>query len=282
VTVEVSPAEPRLSDEPTLTITIDAEEGVEVTPPPFGESIGGFVVRDYSRPLPKVHGGRRILGQVYRLEPVAAGEQVILPIPVRFRDAEGKDHVVETEALPVQVASMVAEEVPSLADLRPAEGPLPLPEAGGSWIAPGILLALLLSGGAAAWAWRRRRRPVHDAPRLSPRELAHRELMALVQADYLGREDYAGYYVELTAVVRRYIERTTDIRAPEQTTEEFLRAMQGHADFPGEKQVELKDFLESADLVKFAARRPAKEQVEASFELAKEFVGLAPRAEAVS
>jgi hypothetical protein len=281
--VEVVPGKPRLSDEPTLTLTITAAEGVEVTPPPFGESLGGFLVRDFRQPLPELREGRKVVKQVYRLEPSGSGEQTIHPIPISFRSADGKTHTVETEALTLTVSSIVEQEAPSLASLRAAAGPIPLqgPGTGSIWIAATVLAAL--AGAVGVIAWRRwRRRPEADTPRLSPRELAHQELQRLIEDDPLGRGDLQTFFVGLTGIVRRYIERTTEIRAPEQTTPEFLRAMQSHPSFDERKKHELKAFLESADLVKFAALRPSKEEIEASFSRAKEFVGLAAPAGAAA
>jgi hypothetical protein len=220
---------------------------------------------------------------MYRLEAVGSGEQTIHPIPISFRDArpgaEGNTHTIETEALTLTVSSIVEQEAPSLARLRGAAGPVPLQEgdSGLVWIAAGILAVLF--GACGVIAWRRwRRRPQASAPRLSPRELAHRELEMLVEDDPLGRGDLQTFYVELTGIVRRFIERTTEIRAPEQTTSEFLRAMQTHGSFDERKKQGLRAFLESADLVKFAAIRPSKEEIEESFNRAKEFVGLAQAA----
>jgi hypothetical protein len=89
--------------------------------------------------------------------------------------------------------------------------------------------------------------------------------------------DVKSYYVELTAIVRRYIERTTGIRAPEQTTEEFLREVSRcSSPLPkgeGMNNFRLKDFLESADLVKFAAHRPRREDILESFRRAEIFIG---------
>jgi hypothetical protein len=85
-----------------------------------------------------------------------------------------------------------------------------------------------------------------------------------------------GFYVELTGIVRRFIERTTAIHAPEQTTEEFLREIGSGAAFTRDERQRLKDFLESADLVKFAAHQPQFVDVEEAFRRAKVFVGLAP------
>ena len=280
VIVELVPARPRLSDEPTLTITIEAAEGVKVTPPPFGGSVGGFLVRDFREPLPEVRDGLQIIRQIYRLEPVGSGEQVILPIPVKFND--GKDHVVETESLVVRVTSMVGDEVPTLAALRGPAGPVALEGGGGgAWIAV-ALIGAVAAAGVGIVAWRRRRRPADEAPRPSPTELAHLELQKLLEDNPLDRGDYQTFYVELTGVVRRFIERTTGLRAPEQTTEEFLRVMQSHPAFGEAKKRGLKAFLESADLVKFAGVTPSKDDVEAGFRRAREFVGLAQPAEAIA
>ena len=57
-------------------------------------------------------------------------------------------------------------------------------------------------------------------------------------------------------IVRRYIERSTGVRAPEQTTEEFLREVNDNNLFPHETNARLGAFLESADLVKFAGYQP--------------------------
>jgi hypothetical protein len=81
--------------------------------------------------------------------------------------------------------------------------------------------------------------------------------------------------VELTGLVRRYIERTQGIRAPEQTTQEFLAEIARRPDFPREEARRLRDFLESADLVKFAAYEPREEDTEESLHRARLFVGVA-------
>ena len=88
------------------------------------------------------------------------------------------------------------------------------------------------------------------------------------------------FYVELTAIVRRYIERTTGVHAPEQTTQEFLQEISRRKDFPAEQSRRLRSFLEAADLVKFAAYQPRDEDVEESFRRASAFVGGADREEA--
>ena len=74
LTVELEPKTVRLSDEPTLTVTIDAHKDVQVNRPPFGAAMGEFLIRDFREPLSKVDGDRQIVQQVYTLEPMRAGQ----------------------------------------------------------------------------------------------------------------------------------------------------------------------------------------------------------------
>ena len=280
LTVELEPKEMRLSDEATLTLLIESEPGVDVEKPPFGTALGEFVIRDFDEPLVEVEEGRDVVKQIYTLEPPArSGEVVIEPISVRFTDrrpdGDGKQHTVETEGLTAQIAEVSLDDVPSLDDMLPAAGPVELTaeDVPTNWWPWGSLAAIALAGGGLIWWWRARRRKASRETPPQPREMAYLELQALLEAD-LAVKDVKLYYVELTAVVRRYIERTTGIRAPEQTTEEFLREIGTVAAFSEQEAQRLKDFLESADLVKFAAHQPRTEDIRESFDRAKTFIGL--------
>jgi hypothetical protein len=279
VMVEADPAKARLSDEPTLTLTIDYQQDVTIEKPPFGESMGDFIIRDFREELPRADEDRKIIRQVYTLEPTRTGQLSIWPIRVTFTDTRpdgsGQTYRVETEGLTLEVASVIGSEVPTLAELRPATGPVALPERGygGTWLVVLLLLAALCAA-ASWWAWRRTRRrgQVAEKP-LSPRELAYLELQRLLEQKLAG-QDVKRFYVELTAVVRRFIERTTGILAPEQTTEEFLREISSRETFPPAERARLREFLESADLVKFAAHQPRADDLQQSFQRAQLFVGL--------
>ena len=277
VTVEITPAQARLSDEPTLTLSISYPSGVTVRKPPFGQSLGDFVIRDFREPLPKAEGDRQAIQQIYRLEPMRTGKLTVYPIRVTFVDhrpgRDGKEHAVETEGLTVEVASIVGSQAPSLDKLRPAAGPVALPSA---WLGPwgwgalGLVVALL--GGLVVWGLRKRRRST-VVPELSPRDQAARELEQLLAQDLAAR-DVKRFYVELTGIVRRYIERTTGVRAPEQTTEEFLVEIRRRGTFADEEGRRLEHFLESADLVKFAAHEPGADDIRESVKRARDFLGL--------
>ena len=304
VTVEVQPARAKLSDEPLLTLTIDAEEGVVVQKPPFGSTLGGFKIRGCREPLPKISNGREVIQQIYTLEPTEAGRLRIDSISVAFTDrrpnGDGRTQSVATEPISVEITSIVGDKTPSLGELRPPAAPIGLPSHLAVWLC-GLVPVAIAIGAAAWWLSRRRRREkAVNAVILSPQQLANMELDKLV-ASGLADRDIKQFYVELTSIVRRYIERTTGIRAPEETTEEFLREISragsrvfaettgiggvddGRLPSPpaplpkGEGSLfeecsRLRDFLESADLVKFAAHQPRFDDIVESVRRAKLFI----------
>ena len=99
--------------------------------------------------------------------------------------------------------------------------------------------------------------------RMSPIERAWVELDRLLKKGLPGRGRYKDFYVELTMVVRRYVQRKYGIKAPHLTTEEFFAELSKSNNQTIEQSNNLRRFLESADLVKFAG-------VEATPEMADE------------
>ncbi|MCY3021148.1 MAG: hypothetical protein NTW87_19210 [Planctomycetota bacterium] len=280
MTVRLSPKEPRLSGLATLDLIVQAEPGVEIKPPPFGQAVGDFLMRDYSEKTAPGTGGKQTREFHYELEPVRSGKHLIRSVVIEFLDkrpnteSKGDWMTLESEPLEVAVTSELGGKKPDLSDLAPARGPLPLPPSP-LWLAVlAVLAAALAVAGAVVW-YRYRRQGVASRERPpSPEEIAHRQLRALVAENLHGQGQFKDFYVRLTGIVRRYIESTTGIRAPEETTEEFLRDMRSRRVFPEERSSQLVRFLEAADLVKYAAVQPGQRQVEESIARAQEFVGL--------
>ena len=277
VEIDISPKEPRLSDEPKLTLTVTAADNVDVRMPPFGQSMGEFVIRDFHEPNPRMADGQQVLQQVYTLEPLIAGTLFVSPLIIEFTDnrpdADGKEHSIETEPIKLEIATMIGAEAPSLTDLRPVEAPVDVPDPGFGWTpwwAGGGVFAVLL---ALALVWKRRRSTGPKDPEFTPQQLAWRELNDLLGSK-LSETDVKEFFVQLTHVVRRYIERSTGVNAPDQTTEEFLREVNDQKLFSDEENSKLGAFLESADLVKFAGYQPDPENIKQSTHKARAFIEL--------
>ena len=140
-----------------------------------------------------------------------------------------------------------------------------------------ILVALAAFAAAALLALLARKlRRVRALRRLSPRERALRELGALLARGLPGAGRFKDYYVELTMVVRRYIERRYAIRAPKLTTEQFLAAAKANPAFPGPSVAPLGAFLEAADLVKFAGVEASRETADAAAARARAYLEAEP------
>ena len=127
---------------------------------------------------------------------------------------------------------------------------------------------------------RRKRRPI-EPRRQTPEEIAQAALALLLAENLPARGLVKEFYLRLTGIVRQYVEDTTGIRAPEQTTEEFLRDMRSRAAFPPERSARLAEFLEAADLVKYAGQQPEEGQIDQAIARAHEFVNLKPSPAAV-
>ena len=135
------------------------------------------------------------------------------------------------------------------------------------WVALGVFcLASLVLGLWLGIRYIARRVKEH---RMSPIERAWVELDRLLKKGLPGRGRYKDFYVELTMVVRRYVQRKYGIKAPHLTTEEFLREFREEG---RGKREELKKFLESADMVKFAGVEATPEMADEATDSAKNYL----------
>ena len=135
------------------------------------------------------------------------------------------------------------------------------------WVALAVFcLASLVLGLWFAIRYVARRVKEH---RMSPIERAWVELDRLLKKGLPGRGRYKDFYVELTMVVRRYVQRKYGVKAPHLTTEEFLREFRDEG--RGMRE-ELRKFLESADMVKFAGVEATPEMADKATDSARGYL----------
>ena len=276
--VRVRPGKPRLSDLVEMDVLVESKPGVEIKPPAFGQAVGDFLIRDYSE-RPAAGGAANQRQFHYQLEPAHAGKHLIRSVAIEFVDRRtdserpGEPALVETDPLELEITAELGDKAPRLADLEPMLPPRPVPRA----LALGWLIAAglvsLLAVVILVFLRHRKRRPV-EPRRLTAEEVAQAALARLLAENLPGHGLVKEFYLRLTGIVRQYVEDTTGIRAPEQTTEEFLRDMRSRAVFPPERSERLAEFLEAADLVKYAGQQPATDQLDQAIARAHEFVNL--------
>jgi hypothetical protein len=166
-----------------------------------------------------------------------------------------------------KIAGAALSPGPSAAnDIRDIRGPRAIPSEEGLllWIVGGLALAAAAYG---VWRWYRH---VRTAPRL-PYEIA---LARLEKARALMKVETAREFsIEVSEIVRSYIEARFRVRAARQTTEEFLHDLLEPSDalLAGHREL-LGDFLHHCDLAKFARWVLSLEEMEEMHGSARAFV----------
>lgn len=126
-----------------------------------------------------------------------------------------------------------------------------------------LILGLGLIAGLVWWWLKNKKAQEHIDPELqhTPYEWANLQLLKLDQSDLLLNSKIKHYYSELTDIIRNYLEKDFHVQAMEQTTDELILKLTAESKVQSYKiQPELLDqlsqFLQSADLVKFAKAKP--------------------------
>jgi len=271
VTFIFDPPVVRLDRDILLTIRINSPTNVNVKLPPLENRVKGFVVAGSYDGQPVVRDGKSIRERNVRLTPQISPEYRIAPMAVTWKQpGTGLDQWFPTK--PVVLASeplMPDDPGKSIAEAR-----------GALWIYPslkgfiGYTLALLGLAALAYGAWRlfRKVRRAVQLRRMSPRERALFELAELMAKDLIGHALVKEFYFELTMIVRLYIERAHAIRAPEQTTEEFLIIVSQDPRFSRDVVKRLREFMQAADLVKYAGMHPTQPSVDSAIATAKTYI----------
>ncbi len=166
-----------------------------------------------------------------------------------------------------QSVSPPSGTIASSEDIRDIRGPKPIAS---PWVIPLLVIAGLLVAGSgyAAWRWDRRRR--HAVAKL-PFEIALERLKRTRAFMHPagGRE----FSIEVSSIVRDYIESRFLVMAAHRTTDEFLHDLLESADsLLAAHQELLADFLQSCDLAKFGGWNLPQLDMEAMLQGARRFV----------
>ncbi len=273
--VTLSPASPLIGDVMELRLEATVEDGVRIEMPRFQEAFSRFSIEGYSNEE-RPGSGSTTHVQVYRLHASTSGRLRVPPLRIVFFDERsGSEHGDEeqellTEELSLSIRPVLSGEEAG-GELRPIRRSLE--EALGPSFWQRYWWAFVGGGGFAALLLtlvivRRGRKE----PTISPYERASVALAEL-EAQGLPDEDTRDHwYVQLSGIVRRYLEDRFALRAPELTTEEFLRVAQRSDALSDEHKKLLSGFLADCDQVKFAGYEPGAEESQAVLEAARRFL----------
>jgi hypothetical protein len=254
-----------------LTLVVEAPTGTEVTIPDMRDYLGDLPVKGTPSHKQEMIGEDRVrTTEQYTLDPIQIRSYFIRPVELTWSDG----------SLLVPVPAFRARDLTpdELAEAGKFVAQLP----GGpgvntgtrrpawQWIA---LACAVVALAVVAWLLLRRKRVVREPERIkTPWEVA-RERLKLLEARHLPQQaKFDAYYVDLSSILRYYIEGRFQLHAPERTTPEFLAETAGQNYFSPDQEVFLSRFLRLCDRVKFARFRPDLEETARSFEEVARFV----------
>lgn len=134
-----------------------------------------------------------------------------------------------------------------------------------------LVLAAALGAGAFFWLRRKRREAEVAAQAARPAHEKALEALAALRGQ-LSEDNAMAFIIEVSRILRVYIQDRFELRAPHRSTEEFLAEASVSERLSSEDQELLGDFLRQCDLVKFARRSAALRQMETLFRTAEQFV----------
>ena len=270
VQTQVDPSTATLGDLITLTIRVTHPQALQVEPPLMSKNLGTFEVYASTRLPGQVTGDKAVDQFQASLQNFTTGPQTLPGLIVPYRDPMGQAHELKTPECVVAIA-----EVPpgpkDKGDIRGIKGVIG-PTAWSPWW---WLLALFLLSAVCFLLWRKRQRALQGPPPPPPVPAdvrALEKLEKLSATDWLATGRMKEYYSAISDIVREYIEGVFQVSALERTTSEILRDLRKNAEMSTEHQVQLRDFLDTCDLVKFAKFRPEAAEASQAHAAAVRFV----------
>lgn len=255
-----------------VLVEIEAEvlEGVNVQLPSGDQmATSGFVVNFLTEQPVLLDNGRTRHLRRYFLEPFLSGQYSIPEMAISWLSEGQETSSLLTEPITVRVSSVLANK--DKAELREVGDPF------GTSVRWWRLIVFVLSGivigiiTVVIILWRRRIISAKPVPEETPAKIALRALEGIEQ-DVSIKTDIDRFYVEVSSIVRRYIDRQFGLHAPEQTSEEFLSLAKTSRAFDSDNQRTLERFLQACDAVKFAKAKPAPEDTHYIIETGRGFV----------
>ena len=268
--ITAAPETLTVGDQLTVRILADYPENIKLTEPAMGAIGGNLVLKSGPTLKSKSSGGLKHDEYTLVLLPFETGDLEIPALEFFWYDSTGNQHTVLSPSKSVFVKSLLPADTAGL-DIKDIVGPKALARRWWPYII--ALLALLVLGGAGYWLYRRRIKAVAipEAPPEPPYDVAIRSLSLLKEKNLPAAGKIKQYYIELSDIIRRYIEGRFAIAAIESTTYELKRALI-HPDLTRDNGKLAIEFLIRSDMVKFAKHIPQPDECDSDFQCVKDVV----------
>ena len=279
IKVDAEPAQVDIARDFFVTLSFVAPAGKVVTLPDLRDRFTGFrVAEDFTEDPVVADDGSTTLVSRWRLvpEPVAPKYR-LAPFVVMVSSSQTTTPSDPQSSQTSFCTSAVyftppaaREPVTGDMEIDPKKDLPPLSWKLVGWCA--LALALVAALVLGIWWVIKKIREMVRVHRMSPIQRALYELDNLLGRKLVESGKYKDFYVELTMVVRRYVQRQHEVRATSLTTEEFFDMTRNAPSFPKSTLDLLIDFLRKADMVKFAGVTATPATASAAVDSARTYV----------
>ena len=232
-------------------------------------TLSGLEIEFLGESIDEFRLGRYRITQRYLIDPMSTATYQLPPALVQWGDSQS----LQIPGVLFKARALTEEERERLSTMAPIIEPDTLvPERSTIWMwISGIALLAFL---AVLYYWLRSRRKVPEVikPVLPAWEVALHRLRDLHQRQLPASGRYEQYYVDLSAILRYYVEDRFYVQAPELTTQEFLEIAGKNNILDIDYHDKIANFLKQSDRVKFARHQPSPEEMTLNFEVVESYI----------
>jgi hypothetical protein len=260
-----------IGDEISYVLTVKRKPEIKLDS--LSLNLSPFKVKEKrAYPSQKDKAGNLIQKEEYIITVFDLGNFIIPPAKIKYIDTKNQVKEATSDSMVIKVNSIgVPQDAKDIKSLKP---PFVIKEKSRWYL---YLIAALVALVIFGWLYLRWRGKGIGLPLSPPEpekpawEIAFTELRRLKDSDYIQKNQIKKYYIILSEIIRRYLEKRFNIFAMDRTTLEIKSEMKK---VKMDNQIIQKavDLLSSYDLVKFAKYVPSFEKIEKDWQESHDLV----------
>ncbi len=260
-----------IGDKVKYTLEVKTAKSTEVEFPSFAENLAGFAIKDFGT-AERTFLGKKTITNWYLLDTYTSGKYTIPKAVIKYKEKDsGEWQEIETNEVKIEVKS-VLKETPGASDILDIKGPVGFPRRVKPYIISSVMFLVIVLIAISLVLIKKKKKPESIIPPKPAHQMAYEALENLKKKDLIKQGKIKEYYIELSLIVRHYLENRFYLRAPEMTTEEFMSMVKDSSALSYEHKSLLREFLSHCDLVKFAKYKPEYAKIDSSFDSAKKLI----------
>ncbi len=257
VSTSVDKNEITVGDIIEYNVTVKFDKDFKLDFPEKGLNLGEFELLDFSKSESEAEG-LVVRNYIYKISIYNTGDFELPFVEFQYIDRDGKEKIKKTEKpCKIKVKSILPEDANDIRDIKsPREFINPFPYSLVFIIILLVIIILLFIFIGLRIYFTINKRKEIISPLLSPEVEAYKALDELVSSDLLNNGEIKEFYIRLSDIIRRYVERRFNIMTFEKTTEEIMAQIERREE---ERIIidSLNTLLMDFDLVKFAKFIPS-------------------------